>query len=203
MPGVERCRDLRQVDRRLGSPGPRQLLQALDPVVRRRAVAVGRRPQAPALPRDGRPYRWRQRRAGAEQLAHHRGGHDLRSHAPRQAAPYHLPADRGELRLQIRYPRFTRVVLDYPADRFRFETNPAHARCRLPRLDGVVRRRRCRQCRQLLYRRDLTVQQHGGLADRGGPRRNRGTRATPRETTAAVRAPGQDGDVGGLSLTSV
>ena len=37
----------------------------------------------------------------------------------------------------------------------------------------------------------------------GGPRRNRGTRATPRETTAAVRAPGQDGDVGGLSLTSV
>ena len=114
-----------------------------------------------------------------------------------------LPADRGELRLQIRFPRFTRVVLDHPADRFRFETNPARARCRLPRLDGVVRRRRCRQCRQLLYRRDLTVQQHGGLADRGGPRRNRGTRATPRETTAAVRAPGQDGDVGGLSLTSV
>ena len=41
------------------------------------------------------------------------------------------------------------------------------------------------------------------LADRGGPRRNRGTRATPRETMVAVRAPGQDGDVGGLSLTSV
>lgn len=37
----------------------------------------------------------------------------------------------------------------------------------------------------------------------GGPRRTRGTLATPRETTAAVRAPGQDGDVGGLSLTSV
>ena len=175
---------------RLGAPRPRQMFETLDPVVRRRGVGARRVPQAPALARNRRPHGRGQRVDGAlaQHLLHHRRRDHLRSPASRRPAHDHFPADRRQLRGQVRHAGFIRMVNDHPADRLRLESDVARARRRPPCLGGARRRRSRRQCR-FPERRQLLVHQHGQTV-RGAVERCRQGRRRLRRQTRRRRSPG-------------
>jgi len=189
VPGIERRAHLRQVDRRLGAPGPRQLLEPLDPVGARRRVGARGVPQAPALARDGLAHRRRQRVVDlsfAQHLAHHRRRDHRRFPA---SARRHLPAHRRQLVVQLGHAGLVRVRADQPPHRRALEPDRARARRRPPCFGRVGRRRAGPQLPQLPQRRQVAVQHHRRRI-RGGIRRRQRRRLRVRRQNPGHHPPG-------------
>ncbi len=167
VPGIERGAGLRQITLRVAAPVPRQLLEPVDPVVRRRGVAIGRLRQTLALTLDGGPHDRGQGVAVAEHLPHGGRRDDARSPTARRPARHHVAADRGQLPVQLGHARFVGVVADHPHDGLGLEADLAVARRGPPRLDAVGRRR-LRRDRLQLPRRGLPFGDDGRTGGRGG-----------------------------------
>ena len=165
--GIEHLPGALQVDRRFVAPGPREVLQPLDPGTRL-AARIVRQPRPLGL--DGRPHGQRQRVGGAvsQERRDEGRGDDVRPPGRRQPAQHDLTTDIGKPRLQALHARFAGVVPNHSPDRLRLETNVAPERRRTPRLARAVsRRRRARRQRpQLVDGRNDSILDH----DRSGRR---------------------------------
>ena len=140
VPGIERRPDAGEVDRRRRTPVPRQRFQPLDPVVGPLGAGLRRLAQAPALARDGVPHGRRQPVGGAlaQHVPHDGRRDDLGRSRPRRPARQRLPADQGQLRVELRHARLVRVPADHLADRVGLEADDALGRGRPPRLGRVA-----------------------------------------------------------------
>ena len=107
VPGIERRPDAGEVDRGRRTPVPGQRFQPLDPVVGLLGAGLRLVAQAAALARDGVPHGRRQPVGGA--LAQHVPHDGRRDHLgrsrPRRPARQRLPADQGQLRVELRHGR--------------------------------------------------------------------------------------------------
>ena len=182
VPGIERGAGPGQVRRRVAAPVPRQMLEPVDPVVRRRGVAIGRLREALPFTLDSGPH-GRGQRVGvavAEHLPHGGLRDHLRSATPRRPARHHVAADRRQLAVQLGHAGFARVVSDQAHDGLGLEADLAVARRGAPRLDAIGRRRLRRDRLQLPRRGDLPLGDDGRTVRCGGRLDERGRGRRPR-----------------------
>ena len=203
LPGVQRRPDACQIDRRIVAPRPRQVFEPLDPGVRYLGVGsrIGR--QAASLRRDGVADERRELFNGTvpQELRDEGRSDHVRVPGRRGPRPHALPADVGELPVEIRDTGFIGVLANHAPDGVRLEADMSAGSCCPPRLlcDGFPHRRAQREHLQLAHRRNRPVHHH----ERIGRRRGRGRRCGRLRGVARQELPGRGCGTGERTLEQV